>query len=124
MTRIAGLLSFLPQEFLPLFMVIGGILLILGLRNLAMSLFAFCGLMIVLPPVLEAVLNGLPEWAILPVMLFALITMVTFFITLLIGNKAWDEAKGHMAANVITWIFLLPFRLIGWILGGLFSRRR
>lgn len=122
--RLAGLLSFLPEEFIPVLLVLGGLLLVFGLRNLALTLFGLCGLMIVLPPVLEAILSELPEWALYPIMAFAFLSMGAFLISLFIGDKAWTETKGHLAANVISWIFLFPFRLLRWIFGGLFSSRR
>jgi len=122
--RQAGLLSFLPEELIPLLLVSGALLLVFGLRRLAMTLFGFCGLMIVLPPVLEAILSELPEWALYPIMAFALLSMGAFIISLLVGDEAWQETKGHLAANVISWLFLFPFRLVRWIFGGLFFSRR
>lgn len=124
MTRVAGLLSFLPQEVIPVLAVCGGLLMIVGLRRLAVSLFGFCGLMIILPPIFEAVLNELPDWALYPVLALCLLSTFTFVIVLIIGPKAWEIFKANIATNVLTWIFLFPFRLVGWILGGLFSRRR
>lgn len=120
MTRAAGLLCFLPQEALPLMVIAGGFLLLFGLRRLALGLFTLCGMLVVLPPVLEALLNELPAWALYPILLVALVNMAVFFLVLLIGPKAWTEAKGIMTANALTWCFLLPFRLLGRLL---FRRR-
>ncbi|KAB2890147.1 MAG: hypothetical protein F9K32_09895 [Desulfobulbaceae bacterium] len=124
MGRVAGLLAFLPDEAIPVLIVLGGMLLIVGARSLAMSLFGLCGMMIVLPPALEAVLGELPEWTLYPIMILAMLSMCAFLISILIGRGAWRETKGRITANVITWFFLFPFRLIGWLLGGLFGRRR
>ncbi|MFH2124125.1 MAG: hypothetical protein ABIJ50_11675 [Pseudomonadota bacterium] len=122
--RLAGLLSFLPEEFIPVLLVLGALLLVFGLRNLAMTLFGFCGLLIVLPPVLEAILSQLPEWALYPIMFFAFLSMGAFLISMLVGEKAWIETKGHITAAMLIWIFVFPFRLFRWIFGGLFSSRR
>ena len=122
--RLAGLLGFFPQEFIPIMMVVGGLFMIIGLRKLAIMLFTLCGVMIVAPVILEPLLTELPEWALYLIMLFAVFSTGAFLISLLIGPKAWDETKGHLTANVITWIFLFPFRLLGWIFGGLFFSRR
>jgi len=121
--RFAGLLSFLPQEFIPVLLVLGGLLMIVGLRSLAVTLFGLSGILIVAPIILEPLLAGLPDWALSLVIIMATMSAIALLISLLIGDQAWQEAKGNMAANVITWIFLFPFRVIGWILGRLFGRR-
>jgi hypothetical protein len=121
--RFAGLLSFLPQEFFPVLLVLGGLLMIVGLRSLAMTIFGLLGILIVAPIILEPLLAGLPDWALSLVIIMATMSAIALLISLLIGDQAWQEAKGNMAANVITWIFLFPFRVIGWILGRLFGRR-
>ncbi|MDO5675864.1 MAG: hypothetical protein Q4G66_13280 [bacterium] len=122
MTRTASLLSFLPVELIPLMLVLGGGLLIIGLRRAAMTLFTLSALMIFLPPVVEAVLNELPEWILIPVMLFALVNMVVFGLTLLVGPRAWNEAKAMMIAKGMIWCLGLPFRLIAGMWRVLFRR--
>jgi len=122
--RFAGLLAFIPQELIPLLVLAGGFCLVIGLRPLAATLFTFCGILIVLPVFLEALLSELPDWALYPIMLFAVLSSMALLISLLIGRNAWEEAKGHMAANVITWLFLFPFRLIRWFFTGIFFGRR
>ncbi len=119
--RLAGLFSLLPPELIPLMMVFGGLLMVIGLRKIAIMLFTICGVMIVAPIILEPILMALPSWVLPLIMIYFWISIAAMLIAILIGERAWDDAKGHMAANVITWLFLAPFRLTGLIFRRLFA---
>ncbi|WP_319587891.1 hypothetical protein [uncultured Desulfobulbus sp.] len=119
--RTAGLLAFLPQEFLPLMMVCGGLLVILGQKKLAGMLFTLCGVMIVAPIVLDPLLAQLPEWVLYLLIAYLVMDVLAIFLVLLVGERAWDEAKGHLVARSIIFLIFAPFKLIGFLM---FGRRR
>jgi hypothetical protein len=109
------LLTFLPEGTIPVLMVLGGLALILQARRLAMTLFTFCGLMIFLPVILEPLLDMLPEWALTLLMLFFWISIPFTILYMIIGRAAWSEMVGTLAAGVVRFCFLLPFRFMGMV---------
>ena len=113
--RFITLLSFLPDETIPVLMVLGGLALILQMRKVAMTLFTFCALMIFLPVFLEPFLNMLPEWALMVLMIFFWISIPFTILYLIIGDDAWSEMVGILAADVVRFMFLLPFRTLRMI---------
>jgi hypothetical protein len=121
--RLAGLFALIPPELIPLMMVCGGLFMIIGLKRLSYTLFILCGVLIVAPVILEPLLAELPEWALYLIIIYFWLSIAAMIIALLIGERAWDGAKGQMTANVITWFFLAPFRLVGLVLGRVFFRR-
>jgi hypothetical protein len=120
--RLTGLFALLPPELIPLMVVGGGLMMVIGLRKIAIMLFTLSGVMIVAPIILEPILMELPSWALTLIMIYFWISIAAMLIAMLIGARAWDEAKGHMAANVLTWLFLAPFRVVGLIFRIFFPR--
>jgi hypothetical protein len=106
------LLAFLPQEMIPVMMVFGGLLLVFGLRGLAMSLFSLCGILIVAPIILEPFLNMLPQWALYLFIGFFFFSVLGILLSMLIGNRAYQHMIGILAADIVRFLFLAPFRII------------
>ena len=116
--RIAGLIAFIPQEFIVLLVVCGGMLIMVGARKLAGTLFTLSAVLVLAPVVLDPLLAELPDWALYLLLAYAVADVLAMFMVLLIGERAWDGTKGQLAAQVITFFFLAPFRLLGLMLFG------
>ena len=109
------LLTFLPQEIIPLLIILGGLALVLQFTKVATALFMACGLMLFLPVLLEPLLMMLPDWAFPLLMIFIVLSMIGTLFTLLIGRNAKDQMVGTLAADLFKWCLFFPFRLTAWI---------
>ena len=105
------LLTFLPDEFIPLMLVFAGLALVLQLRGIASALFTAAILMIVLPVILEPFLDMLPQWALTLLMVYFCFSMIGLVFILLIGKNAWDQTLGILAADLIKKTILFPFKI-------------
>lgn len=59
-------------------------------------------------------------------MLFATIILVVGLVVvlrILLGKELWSTVVGNFIYDVIKWLFLLPFRMIKWILEHIRRRR-
>jgi predicted PurR-regulated permease PerM len=103
----------IPQEALLPLLVFAGILTIVGLKRLAGGLIVFVLAMAFSPmfePIVEAMVATLPDWAlVLLVVVFALMVLRALA-ALLIGPNAADQMVGTLAADVVRFFLLLPFR--------------
>lgn len=115
----APLLTFLPQEAIPLLFVAGGFALMLGLRGIARMLFVLCGIMILLPVIIGPVRDILPPWALLPLGVIFWISVLGSVITMLIGKEAKEQMVGSLAADFAKWSFFAPFRFLRWLFRGM-----
>jgi len=61
--RAMPLLAFLPEEVIVILLILGGFAVMFQAKKMAAALFTMAGLMIVLPVILEPLLEMLPEWA-------------------------------------------------------------
>lgn len=111
----AGLLGFLPDEFLIFLLAGAGIALILGFRRAAVSLVLLVVAMIVQSLLAESLLETLPLYAsglLLVLLLFFGLYMAT---SLSAGRERAQSAtvgviKGTFGA--IAWVLRLPFRML------------
>ena len=102
-----GLLSFIPQSaFLPA-MVIGGILVILGLRGIGFGIIGTIILLALLGPFITALTDALPA------PLFSILALVSvFFLFKLIFGKRVAE---NLLSFVVWELIRAPFRFIAWL---------
>lgn len=104
----------LPEELLPLLLVGAGLCLILGLRALAVSLALVAITAPFIGVIAGAVLDLLPWYFVVAVLVFAVLSMLRAGSNLLLGRAATDHVVGDLAADVVRFFIKLPFRLIGW----------
>ena len=114
--RLMTLLAFLPDNAIPVLMVLAGLALVLQMPKLAMSLFTFSMMMILLPVFLEPFLDFLPAWALTGLLILFWLSVPFTIIYLIIGREAFAEMTGTLAADVVRFFFLVPFRVLGGIL--------
>ena len=124
MSTTISLLAFLPEEAIILIIMAGGFALMFGAKKLAGTLFALSALMIFLPPLLEPVLDALPEWVLRILLGFVFFSVVGLGFRLVIGRAATEQMVGTLAADVVRSLFLSPFRVIRWVFRLLFGRAR
>lgn len=116
------LLALLPPQMAAPLIASAGIALIFQARRLAVGLF-LAGLGVLLLPTLIAPIRALiPGWLLLILALGSLLAVGRAALTLSLGRAAADHTVGILAADLIRFLFLLPFRLIGTLLTYLFRR--
>ncbi len=106
--------TFFPDEGLVLLIMLAGLALMVGLRTAATSLFGAAVLFAFLGPLVESLVSGLdPFWqvVILGVLAFVILRALLNFV---FGS----QTTSHLAALLLHDIILLPFRLVGRVLGG------
>lgn len=104
----------LPEELLPLLLAGAGLCLILGLRTLAISLAVVAITAPFISVIAGAVLELLPWYAVIAVMVFAVLSMVRAASNLMLGRAATDHVVGDLAADVVRFVIKLPFQVVGW----------
>lgn len=103
----------IPQEALLPVLVLAGILTIAGLRRFAGALVVFVLAMAFAPmfePVVEAFVAGLPDWALVLVVIGFALAVLRVLAGLFLGANAADQMVGTLAADVVRFFLLLPFR--------------
>lgn len=107
------LLAFLPDQAYPVLITGIGLALILGIitRSAAFSILGTIILFALLSPFIDALFDMLPLWLLLLIMLWVGFTLFRFVIGGLFGR----EAAGHFMGRVLYDIFILPFRVVGYI---------
>ena len=115
---------FVPDAALPLILIGGAFLVMLGLVRPGRLLLFVLGfaLLPMLGPVIEAVFELLPWWVTLLVMAGVAISMMRAAATLLLGPGAADHMVGTLAAGAVGGllraIFMIPVLLVrgvGWL---------
>lgn len=104
----------LPEELLPVLLVGAGLCLILGLRGLAAGLAVVAITAPFIGVIAGAVLDLLPWYFVVAVLVFAVLSMLRAGSNFLLGRAATDHVVGDLAADVVRFFIKLPFRLIGW----------
>ncbi len=103
-------LAIIPKEtYLPL-LVFAGLLMIIGLRRIAVGLFVTVLALAFSRPFIDAMLQSLPPWAFALVMLAFMIGLFRLFF----GRRVADTVLGHLLYDLI----LAPFRFMRWLVGG------
>lgn len=110
--RIFTLLSFLPEEAYVFLIVAAGFAIMFGGKKIAAGIFTMLGLLIVLPIVLEPLFDMLPEWALTLIVIFFIISIPLIILRFIMGERAWTQFVANISTNIVTWLFLLPFRLL------------
>lgn len=110
-----NLLIFVPPEFAVLLVVGAGLSMIVGARALAKTLLVFAMALVFLPVLLAPLFDALPTWLLLALMVFFGMGLVRAVFNLLIGKHSTDNMVGILAADVVRFAFLAPFRLVGWL---------
>src|SRR5438046_923963 len=111
--RFNALWWFVPMEALPLILVGGALLVIIG-RLRPGRLLVIVGGFAMLPlvaPVIEGVLDILPWWVVLGVVLVVAVSMFRGIAAMFIGERAADEMTGSLAASAVRGTLRLAFTL-------------
>jgi len=110
-----AILMFIPEEAYLLVLVAAGILMICGFRSLASGLFVTILLLAILGPFFDALIGNLP-----PVLLtgLCLLCLMSIF-KMIVGPRV----AANLTSFILYDIIRAPFRVIGWLVSGLFRRR-
>ena len=100
-----SLLAFLPDEFLPLIIMAGGVAVMLGRRQMAIRLFQLVTLLVFLPVLLSPFLDMLPLWALYLLMIGVCLSIFSSGIKWILGKEAWGQMIGSLAADFFKWCF-------------------
>lgn len=115
---MTGLIMLLPTTFAPTLLVLGGIAVMVGAKQLARTLFVTVGVMAFAPVILGPLLAAVPTWLLLlslPVLAFSL---VGAGVTAVFGRRVWEEALGHWIARFLGPLLLISTGLV--LFGALF----
>jgi len=107
------LLIFSPETWMCL-LVLAGIFMVIGLREIAIRIVGCVILMALLYPFIQSLLCVIPMWSIFILMFFFIISIFRF----LFGSRVADFVIGRIMYDLI----VLPFHMIGWFLSP--TRRR
>lgn len=105
--RFTNLLLLLPTEVAPLLLVLAGIAVMFGRKQLATTLFIGVGTMAFAPAILGPLLAGVPTWLLTLALPAMGVLLVGTVVTMVFGNRVWEVALGHLIAR-----FLAPLWLI------------
>jgi hypothetical protein len=90
-------------------------------RRRAMSWLGFVTLLLILTPFMDVILDELPLWLLLAILLLSVWFLFRFVAEALLGRKGAAYMMGILAANAVRAVFrfgliiaALPFRLIRW----------
>jgi hypothetical protein len=114
----------LPDEAMLLVIAGVGLALMLGFirGRAAMGLLGTVLLVLLAGPFIDALLDTLPGWMLLLLLLWVGVALFRWVLSLLLGARAANEAVGSLAADIIRaglrLLFLLlclPFRILWWV---------
>lgn len=111
----------LPDEFMPLAIAGIGLALILGIIGLrkAASLIGGICLLLITAPFFDALFDALPGFLFLLMVPIFFVMVIGWLGRSVLGERAFGHMVGSLAADVVRFAFLFPFRLLGL----LFRRR-
>jgi len=113
----------LPDEAMVLVIAGIGLALMFGFirGRAAMALLGTVILTLLAGPFIDALLDTLPGWVILLLLLFVVLALFRGVLSLFLGERAAAHAAGILAADVIRagfrllfLLLLLPFRILWW----------
>ena len=119
MTRWGVLWTLLPDEALPLVIMVAGLMMILGFRRAGLGVLGTALLLPVLAPFVEALFGELPPWVSLVVLAFVGLSILKGLAALLIGPRAADHMAGSLAADIVRIVvgmLFFPLRVAWWAL--------
>jgi hypothetical protein len=114
----------LPDEAMVLVIAGIGLAMMFGFirGRAAMALLGTVILTLLAGPFIDALLDMLPGWMLLLLLLWVGVALFRWVLSLILGARAADEAVGSLAADVIRagfrLLFLLlclPFRILWWV---------
>jgi len=113
------LFAFMPDHMFFLVIMAVGIGLMIGLvsKSTAFGIIASIVLYLLLSPCIGAILDLLPLWLLLLLMVFFALSIWRTLMGALFGRRA----TGHFMGHLMWFVFTLPFRMLGYVFGG---RRR
>jgi hypothetical protein len=111
-----NLLFFIPPEFAVLMIVGAGLAMIVGARALAGGLLVGALALVFLPVILAPIFELLPAWVLLGLLVCFGFGIARALLELAIGKRAAEHTVGILAADVIRYSVVAPFRLLGWLL--------
>lgn len=118
-------LWFLPSEALPLVLVGGAILVILGVMSPSKVLGLVLVLVLVpllIPAVVELAVSVLPWW-LLGLLAFALaVSLIRSLSSLVLGSRAADEMVGNLAASAVRAMLQMVFWPVRALFNAVFAR--
>jgi hypothetical protein len=117
---MTALLAFLPEEAMVLLPVALGLMVILGRlpATKAISVVLLLAAVGALMPVLGESLGMLPLWVLLLLMGWFGYALVRSLAGLFLGKNVAD----HLIANLLSFLLIAPFRLLGRLINHLFRR--
>ena len=114
----------LPDEAMLLVIAGVGLAMMFGFirGRAAMGLLGTVLLVLLAGPFIDALLDTLPGWMLLLLLLWVGVALFRWVLSLILGARPADEAVGSLAADVIRagfrLLFLLlclPFRILWWV---------
>lgn len=105
----------LPDDaFLALTCVGVGLGLIVGLvrPRVAFSILGMAILIVMMAPLIEEFISGLPAWVGLLLLIGISFAIVRLVFALLIGRQATSHMVGQLAAVSVVFVLALPFRIM------------
>lgn len=119
---MSTLMMLMPPEYAVFLFVAAGLAFICQAKRLGASLMIGGVAMILLPPLIEPFLPFVPTWILLLLVVGFILSLGRASLNMCVGRAAGDHAVGALAADVIRFLFLLPFRVAGGLLAVLFRR--
>jgi hypothetical protein len=113
---LKALLMFIPTEAYLTLMVVAGIMMMIGMRKIASTIIVSVLAMAMFGPFIEAIIDSLPSWALILVMVAVALSLIR----LVMGRRIFE----HVASFLIYDLIRAPFRLLFWLLGAFIPRRR
>lgn len=119
---MSALMMLMPPQYAVFLFVAAGLAFICQAKRLGATLMIGGVAMILLPPLIEPFLPFVPTWILLLLVIGFILSLGRSILNLGVGRAAGDHAVGALAADAIRFLFLLPFRVVGSLLGALFRR--
>jgi hypothetical protein len=117
---MGALIAFLPDEAMILIPLGLGFLVLFRVLSFTRAIVLLAGLCLILAliPFLGGLLVMLPIWA-----LVLMMVLVVYSIARSVSNSALGKGvTDHFFGSLVYDLFVMPFRLIGWVLRSLFRR--
>lgn len=133
MNALGPIMLLIPEELFGLLVVgilmAGGFAFIVGASKSGRALVTAAIALPILSMIAQAVVNDLfsflPDWLVAPVavilmlLCYALVVIAT--IKAVVGERAWDDTKGRLLADVIKWSFKKLFSRTGLAMVGVLA---
>ena len=113
---LQALLMFIPPEAYLTLLVVAGIMMVIGMQKIASTIIVSVLAMAMFGPFIEAIIDSLPSWALILVMVAVALSLIR----LVMGRRIFE----HVASRFVYDLIRAPFRIIRWLLGAIIPRRR